>query len=149
MKNTNNKPKLKKLNSILIITLFCLFVPLSFDFAIAQTETPPPTQTYNLSNTGNSIDSIAGSAGYQTTGGATAYTVIGNLIKIALSFLGILFLILTIVSGFQWMMAEGNEEAVKKAKARIKNATMGLFIVVVAYALTYFILDILLSQTIK
>lgn len=145
MKHTKYRSKFNKLNNTLLIisvaAVTCIFVFSNFNLSIAQ--------TYDLSHTGNSVDSIAGSAGYQTTGSGTAYTVVGNLIKIALSFLGILFLILTIISGFQWMMAEGNEEAVKKAKSRIKNATMGLFIVVVAYALTYFILDILLSQTIK
>jgi hypothetical protein len=139
---------MKHTNKILLIlstiAIFCLFSFSIFNLALAA-----DTSTYNLSNTGNSINDIAKPAGYQTTGGATAYSVIGNLIKITLSFLGVLFLILTIVSGFQWMMAEGNEDSVKKAKSRIKNATMGLVIVVIAYALTYFILDILLSQTIK
>lgn len=156
MKYTKNKLELNKLNkiflifSIVIISFLFLYSNNSTAEELAAGETSPVAPpAYNISNTGNSINDIAQPAGYQTSGNITAYTVVGNLIKVMLSFLGILFLILVIVSGFQWMTAEGNEDGVKKAKARIKNATIGLAIVVLAYSLTYFILDILLTQTIK
>ncbi len=129
----------KKIKYSLVLIIFaCLIVVNS---AIATT-------TLNLSDTGTGITNLANTAGYETYG-VDPYRTIGNLIKVALSFLGIIFLILVILSGFQWMSAGGNEEAIKKAKGRIKNATMGLVIILMAYALTYFILDILLSQTIK
>ncbi|MFA5000056.1 MAG: hypothetical protein WC545_01720 [Patescibacteria group bacterium] len=70
-------------------------------------------------------------------------TDIGNLvasiIRIVLGFLGIIFLVLTIVAGFRWMTAGGNEEQIKKAQGILQAALIGLVIVLMAYAITYFV----------
>lgn len=66
-------------------------------------------------------------------------TIIAGGIQIMLSILAILFIILMIVSGFKWMTAGGNEEQVTKAKKNIVNAIVGLFIVLAAYGITWFI----------
>lgn len=65
--------------------------------------------------------------------------MVGNIIKIALSMIGLVFLILTVYAGYLWMTARGNEENVSKAKEILKSSIMGLFIVVSAYAITYFV----------
>lgn len=65
--------------------------------------------------------------------------LISRIIRIVLSFLGIIFLVLIIFSGFRWMTAGGNEEAVKKAQGTIKTAIIGLVIVLAAYSITYFV----------
>jgi phosphoglycerol transferase MdoB-like AlkP superfamily enzyme len=62
-----------------------------------------------------------------------------QIIKIALSFLAIIFLILIVIAGFKWMTASGNEEQIKKSTATIKAAVIGLIIVLAAYTITYFI----------
>lgn len=65
--------------------------------------------------------------------------MVGNIIKIALSMIGLVFLILTVYAGYLWMTARGNDETVSKAKEILKSSIMGLFIVVSAYAITYFV----------
>jgi len=65
--------------------------------------------------------------------------IIASIIKLVLGLLGIIFLGLTIMAGFKWMTAGGNEEQVKKATSTMKNAIIGLVIVLMAYAITYFI----------
>ena len=65
--------------------------------------------------------------------------IVANVIKIVLSFLGIIFVILMIIGGFQWMTAGGNEDIVNQAQSRIKNAVIGLLIIVMAYGITHFI----------
>ncbi|MEA3463467.1 MAG: pilin [Patescibacteria group bacterium] len=65
--------------------------------------------------------------------------IIGKVISIILAFLGVLFLILMIYGGYIWMMARGNEQEVEKAKNIIKNALIGLVVVLSAWAITYFI----------
>lgn len=65
--------------------------------------------------------------------------VIANIVKIVLGFLATIFLVLTVLSGFQWMTAGGNEDQIKSAQGRLKNAIIGLVIVLMAYAITYFI----------
>ena len=66
-------------------------------------------------------------------------TRIGSIIGIALSFIGVIFLILMIYAGISWMTASGNQEKVTKAKDLIINAIIGLIIVLAAYAITSFI----------
>jgi len=71
------------------------------------------------------------------------------IIQYALGFLGLLFLILIISGGYQWMTAGGNEESIGKAKKRIINATIGLVIVLTAYIITSFIFASLANQTLQ
>lgn len=65
--------------------------------------------------------------------------VISMIIKGALSLLALIFLIIMVFSGYRWMTASGNEESVTKSKDAIKRAIIGLVIIMMAYAITYFI----------
>ncbi|MDD3284182.1 MAG: hypothetical protein PHZ07_01155 [Patescibacteria group bacterium] len=128
-----------------IISIFQLSIPTT-----QATGTGGNTSIPNIPNLKNSktiLDTSAVMIGFDTSKSIEA--TIGNVIKIALSLIGILFLILIIIAGFQWMTAGGNEETVTKSKARIKNSANGLLIILGAYMVTYFILDIVLKQTLK
>ncbi|MBU4315145.1 Ig-like domain-containing protein [Patescibacteria group bacterium] len=74
-------------------------------------------------------------------------TLIGNIIKVFLSILGIIFLVLTLYAGYLWMTAGGDDEQVKKAKDVLINATIGLIITLSAYAITSFIISRLTDAT--
>lgn len=69
----------------------------------------------------------------------TLTQAIGSVVGIALSLLGVFFLVLIIYAGYTWMVARGNAPEVEKAKNTIINATMGLLIVLGAYGITTFI----------
>lgn len=75
---------------------------------------------------------------------------VGNIvaqgIRIVLSLLAIIFLALTLVAGFKWMTAAGNEDQIKKATATLKAAIIGLIIVLSAYTITFFIFNSNLFQ---
>ena len=71
-------------------------------------------------------------------------TVAGTIVNVALSLLGIIFIILVIVGGFKWMTAGGNEEEVKVASKYIKRAITGLVITLSSYAIWNLILERLL-----
>jgi hypothetical protein len=64
---------------------------------------------------------------------------VATVISAFLSLLGIIFLIIMILAGYNWMTAGGNEEKVNLAKSRISRAIIGLIIIVSAYAITYFV----------
>lgn len=66
-------------------------------------------------------------------------TLIGRLIGTILSFVGVIFLILTIYAGITWMLARGNDQEVTKAQNLLINSIIGLIIVFAAYAITVFI----------
>lgn len=89
-------------------------------------------------NTG--LDTTADVAGLSTSN-TDIPTNIGKIIGIALSLVGVVFLVLMIYGGFLWMTAGGEAEKVKKAKGIIINAIIGLIIVLASYAITFFILD--------
>lgn len=74
--------------------------------------------------------------------------IIAKFISIALSFLAVVFVVLILFAGFQYMTSGGNEEKVKKAVALLKNAVIGLIIILVAWAVTRFII-IMLSRAVN
>ena len=86
------------------------------------------------------LQTTANTAGFETATAKTPPQIVAGIIQIALGLVGVIFLILVIVSGFQWMMAGGNAETVTKSKKRITAATIGLIVILSAYALTSFII---------
>lgn len=64
---------------------------------------------------------------------------VGTLIGTVLSYVGVIFFVLIVYGGLMWMTAQGNDQKVAKAKELIINATIGLIIVLSAYAITSFI----------
>lgn len=73
--------------------------------------------------------------------------IIGAIISVFLSFLGIIFLCLIIYAGFIWMTSAGNDQKVLYAKKILQNAIIGLIIVLSSYAFTSFVLGSLLGAT--
>ena len=67
--------------------------------------------------------------------------IIGAGVGAALSLIGVIFLILMIYAGYNWMTAQGEEEKVEKAKDTLTRAIIGLIIVVGAYAIWNFIFN--------
>lgn len=63
-----------------------------------------------------------------------------SIINVILSFLGILFVGLTVFAGFKWMTSAGSEEAITSAKKTLTAAVIGLAVVLLAYSITNFVL---------
>jgi len=70
---------------------------------------------------------------------ATVITRVGDIVGVVLSFIGIIFLVLTVYAGILWMTAQGNNAQVEKAKTLLINAIIGLIVITAAYSLTMFI----------
>ncbi|HKK54267.1 MAG TPA: pilin [Patescibacteria group bacterium] len=68
-----------------------------------------------------------------------------EIINVVLQLLAVIFVVLIIISGYQWMTAGGNEEQVKKAKKNLSNATIGLAIILASWSISYFILKSLVA----
>lgn len=80
-------------------------------------------------------------------GQSTIPKVIGAVVGVLLSMVGIVFFGLTLYAGIKWMMAMGNTEDVEKAKDTLTAAIIGLVIVLAAYAITSFVFSSLGSTT--
>ncbi len=74
--------------------------------------------------------------------------LVGKIINIVLGFLGAIFLALTVYAGFKYMTAGGNEEKTKEALALLRNAIIGLVIILLAWAITR-IVTIMLSRAVN
>lgn len=64
-----------------------------------------------------------------------------QIINIVLGFLGIVAIIYIIRAGYGWMTAGGNEEDITKAKQTIKNAVIGLLVVLLSYIIVNFTVE--------
>jgi len=67
--------------------------------------------------------------------------IAAKIIRAALGLLGIVALVLILWGGFMYMTAEGDETKLAKAKQIIKNAAIGLAIMLSAFAITQFVLS--------
>ena len=73
--------------------------------------------------------------------------IIARIINIALLFLGVIAVGLIIYAGFLWMTSGGNEDKIDKAKNTLKNAIIGLVIILSAWGIVSFIMSRLLGAT--
>jgi hypothetical protein len=136
--------KKKLLVITIFFSIFCCFSALS------------PVLAANLNDAfkvsdgkpNDNLDTAAGKAGYGVKGANTdVLPFFSKAISLGLSFLGVIFLLLLIYGGYLWMTDQGNEEQVAKAKKIIQTAIIGLIIVVSSYALSWFILNVLVKNT--
>lgn len=74
-------------------------------------------------------------------------TIIGNIVYIILSFLGIVAVLIILLGGFKWMTAAGDDSKVEKAKKLIYSGIIGLVIIFAAFAIAVFVLNSLSSAT--
>jgi len=115
--------------------IFCLIIFCSLFIAFI------PAQAAGLSGAFSANMLGAAAPGYST--GTDIYQIIGTIISTVLSLLGIIFVILIIYGGITWMTAEGEEARVEKAQRIMREAVVGLIIVMSAYAISYFIINAL------
>jgi len=103
---------------------------------------PQLASAQNLQNAfgdNSALDASADKAGYDITSYAVE-PIIGTVIQTFLSILGVIFLILMIYAGYNWMTAHGDEQKVTKAKETITAAIIGLVVVIGAYAISFYVI---------
>ena len=128
--------KLKVLEILAFSFLTIMFSLVSPFFAQAQLK----DQFVNsMTITGKRTGHLDASGEEAFFAGKTLPGVIGSIVGVALSMLGVFFLGLIIYSGYKWMLARGNSQEIEKAKSTMINAVIGLVVVLSAYALTIFI----------
>ncbi len=97
---------------------------------------------------GTKVQSVGTAAGITTgTDENALLNMIGNIINVILGFLGVLLLFYILWAGFLWMTAGGEKAKVEQATAMIRNAIIGLIIIVAAFAISTFVLSKLVQAT--
>jgi hypothetical protein len=120
-----------------IISLIFIVFTIAFTFSPL---TPVEAALSDAFGNDSPLNKAANGAGYDPSQ-TSVNPLIQTVIQVALSFLGVIFLILTIYGGFLWMTASGNEEKVKKARKILTAAIIGLIIVIGAYAITTLVMS--------
>jgi hypothetical protein len=92
------------------------------------------------------LNSAASASGYKTSSDNNALSIASFVISLVLEILGTIFLCLIFYGGVIWMLAEGNEQRVERAGSIIRQAIIGLIIVISAYGLSYALLKIFSGQ---
>lgn len=126
-----------------ILTFFCTVMLLIFpSFVLAGS-----SASENLNKVGSG--GTGGNAPYQAISQGTndLASIVGVVIQAFLGLLGVIFLVYMLYAGYNWMIAQGDEEKVTKAKETIQRAIIGLIIVIAAYAISFWVFDRLLFNT--
>lgn len=74
--------------------------------------------------------------------GITVESLAGKIITIIISLLGIIFVLFVIYGGYLYLTAAGNEEKTKKGRTIIVQSLLGLIIILSAYAISYFVINL-------
>ena len=94
-------------------------------------------------STKSELDSQLETTGVIGWGEIATPTSFPELIQYAISaflgLLGIIFVVLIVYAGYNWMTAAGDEEKVSLAKQTLSRAVIGLIIIIAAYSITYFV----------
>lgn len=97
-----------------------------------------------------STEKIAINAGYSATSTDAAQAdlidTIVNYVAIALGFTGTIIVLIIMYSGWIYITSEGNQEKITESLKWLKNAFIGLVIILGAYALTAFALRSILES---
>ena len=125
---------MKNLKTVLLIALlsFSLSVPAVF----AQSR---PNIQGNLGNFGN--------AAFGTTTTRPLPVIIGSILGAFLSILGIIIVVYMFFGGYTWMTAQGDEGKVTEAKNILRNAIIGLIIILLSYVIADFVTNALVQAT--
>ncbi len=83
---------------------------------------------------------------YSTADDTTISTVLGTVVNAFLSLLGVIFIGLMVFGGYTWMIARGDEEKANKAKDTIREAIIGIIIVIGAYAIWAFVYNYIIIK---
>jgi len=87
------------------------------------------------------VNALGEKAGYTINNAASPEYYVGLVLSIIFSLLGLVFMLLTIYAGINWMTAQGNTSQIDKAKDTLTRAIIGLVICIVAYGITFFVVN--------
>lgn len=118
------------------------FLKVSAWFATLPVLLLPAAAFAQLSEAQTDLTTVGSAIGTDATTN-TLPKLIGNIIAVLLSVLGIIFVILVVYAGFLYLTAAGEDAKVKKAKTLLTQSVLGLIIIVAAYAIAAFVIDAL------
>lgn len=135
----------KKIIHIFLLFLIATFAVVPFFSAIAQTTGGDSAKVFEgLGKTAQkaNLGKVEGGKAVESIDTAV---LIGQIAQIFLMFLGVIFLILFVYAGILWMTAAGNDEKISKSKSIMASAAVGLFFVLAASVIVWFVMENLMG----
>ena len=114
--------------------------------AFAATAVLAQETTENTLDLTNKLNTVGGQAGFaEDTNNLPE--LIGRVVQIFLSILGLIFMGYIVYAGSLWIIARGDQEKITKSKDIIRGSVIGLVIVFAAYAITFLVVSRLVDET--
>lgn len=104
----------------------------------------PTALVHAADSTTDSLTTVGDATGL---GNEDPKIIIGNIIRYALEFIGVILVVIIVYGGFVWMTAAGNPEKVDKAKKILINAVVGLIIILMSWGIATFVITSLTNAT--
>lgn len=134
--------KFKGVARFTCVTVFCItLIGIGIGFYHASPVFAQAAQQGGYQGAINQTNQVGQAAGINQTGDLVQ--IIGRIINIVLSFLGVILLLLFLWAGYLWMTAGDSAAKVEQAKNIMKNAVIGLVIVVSAFAISSYIISLI------
>jgi|GEM_PF-1527701 hypothetical protein len=105
-----------------------------------------PVQTVHAQTADETMSNLDQVAGQTVLKKDDPVQILARIIKIALSLLGAVALIIFLYAGFVYMTSGGDPEKINSAKMWMKNAIIGLAIILMSYSITIFLFNMLLGN---
>ncbi len=90
-------------------------------------------------------DGLTAVGGVTGLSSADPRVIAARIINVALGLLALIFLVLVIYAGFLWMTSGGDSGNAEKARTLLKNAVIGLIIILCSWAITRYVISRLLA----
>lgn len=74
-------------------------------------------------------------------GNASPFVIIAKIIKVGLSFMGVVFLLIVLMAGFKFMISGGDEVKTAAARKSLYSAIIGTVIMLMSYSLVSLVIS--------
>lgn len=129
--------------SLLTGSIFLVFFVLTSGFALAQSVTTNDA-VFGGDTVKQNTETALGAIGQVKQ---DPRVIIAKVINVAMGFIGIIALTLILYAGYLWMMSNGKPDQIEKAKEILKNASIGLLIILSAWGIVSFIFSMFFNGT--
>jgi len=146
----------KKFKVFLVWLIFLFLIFSSFLKVLAQEESQPSPQPSSNIPALEELEKVKKEVEKQGGSIVEEEDIVLKIVRIIryfLDFIGIIFILMIIYGGFMWMtgfnpheFTFGDEEQVKKAKKLLRDAIIGLVIIILARVIYYFVTKMLKGE---
>jgi hypothetical protein len=140
----------KKILSLLILSLFLvpsLALVDNANAALIETASASSTDPFGIGYVDADADGAGEGEGNIVLGHKDPRTMVTQIINVCLTLLGIVAVVIVLLGGFKWMTAGGNEDKVGEAKKILGAGIIGLVIVLAAWGIATFVLNVMMEAT--